>query len=70
MIDSQKVAQQSKVAGSASRFLWQHKAWWLPPLVVLLLLLGIIYFLGHMSSANPEMYPTTHHKHASHFRLC
>lgn len=36
-----------------------RKLWWLLPLGVLVLLMGMIYMLVHMSSADPEMYPTT-----------
>ncbi|HEY4979700.1 MAG TPA: hypothetical protein VII25_11075 [Candidatus Acidoferrum sp.] len=49
--------------GAASRgFLsvaWKHKLWWLPALVVLLGLIGIVYVLGHLSSTDSEMYPTS-----------
>jgi hypothetical protein len=44
---------------NAFSFLWQRRVWWLLPLVVLALLIGIIYVLAHLSSADSEMYPTT-----------
>jgi hypothetical protein len=44
--------------------------WWLLPLVVLLFLIGIIYVLGHMSAADPEMYPTTHLNNNPYFHVC
>ena len=43
-------------------FLWQFKTWWVFSLAVLLLLLGIIFLLVRLSSADTEMYPTTHLK--------
>ena len=52
---------QSKVASEvqASKSPWNQKSLWLLSLAVLLLLLGIIYALVHISSANSEMYPTS-----------
>jgi len=47
-----------------------RKMWWLLPLLVLFLLIGIIYVLGHMSSADSEMYPTTRCVSATRARLC
>jgi len=41
------------------QYLWKRRVWWLLPLCVLLLLLGIIYALGHFSRPDSEMYPTT-----------
>lgn len=51
--------QRSDETGGLFGFLRQRKSWWLLPLAVLCLLLGILYLLGHMSSADPETYPTT-----------
>jgi hypothetical protein len=39
--------------------MWKHRLWWMLPLVVLLLLLGAIYALEHLSKADSEMYPTS-----------
>jgi len=36
----------------------------------LFLLLGILYVLGHMSSADPETYPTTRHGNAPVITVC
>ena len=37
------------------RFAWEHKAWWIVPLVLILLLLAVIIFGGQ--SIAPLMYP-------------
>jgi hypothetical protein len=47
-----------------------HKMWWLLPLLVLFVLIGLIYVLGHMSSADSEMYPTTRCVSVTPARLC
>ena len=69
MGDLEKGMQRSEAAGCALDFLWQRKLWWLLPLVVLLLLLGILYVLGHLSSADPEMYPTTQQENSAVIRV-
>jgi|GEM_PF-3101636 hypothetical protein len=39
--------------------MWRHRLWWMLPLGVLLLLLGAIYALEHLSKTDSEMYPTS-----------
>ena len=51
-------------------FFWQRKTWWLLPLMVFILLVGILYVLGHMSSADPEMYPATQLEKSAYVRAC
>jgi len=48
-------------AESATFFavMWKHRLWWMLPLGVLLLLLGAIYALEHLSKTDSEMYPTS-----------
>lgn len=65
-----KAEQAKPGTGGALRVLWHRKLWWLLPLVVLFVLIGIIYALGHLSSADPEMYPTTRQIHTSHLSAC
>jgi hypothetical protein len=43
--------------------------WWLLPLLVFFVLVGVIYVLGHMSSTDSEMYPTTERHVVSALRL-
>lgn len=51
MMESQVRTKATRMPG--------RKIWWILPIAVLFLLIGIIYLLGHMSSADSEMYPTT-----------
>jgi hypothetical protein len=51
-------------------FMWKHRLWWVLPMCVLFLLVGIIYALGLMSAADPETYPTTLQKAVLYFRAC
>jgi hypothetical protein len=50
--------------------MWQRKGWWLLPLVVLVLLLGAIYALVHLSVSDPETYRTTSQDFTSATHLC
>ena len=36
-----------------------RRHWWVLAIVVLVVLVGIIYLLSHLSAADSEMYPTT-----------
>jgi hypothetical protein len=36
---------------------WKYKWWWIAPLIVILVLLGILVFLAYSSEANPFLYP-------------
>ena len=36
-----------------------RRHWWVIAMVVLVVLVGIIYVLAHLSAADSEMYPTT-----------
>jgi hypothetical protein len=70
MTEGETEKRQSARSRGMFGFLWEHKVWWLFPLVVLLFLIGIIYVLGHMSAADPEMYPTTHLNNNPYFHVC
>ena len=58
MSEAEKAARNDPGSGVLA-FLWQRKSWWLLPLIVLVVLIVILYVLGHLSAADPEMYPTT-----------
>ena len=36
--------------------LWQHRLWWLIPMVIVLLLFAVIIVLGSTSSVGPLLY--------------
>jgi hypothetical protein len=65
-----KGMRRSEATGSLFSFLWQRKSWWLLPVAVLFLLLGILYVLGRMSSADPETYPTTRQNNSAVTTVC
>jgi hypothetical protein len=65
-----KAVQPTLSAGGFLSRAWKYKLWWILPLGVLLLLLGIIYSLGHLSSADSEMYPTSSLQYSSLTRHC
>jgi beta-lactamase regulating signal transducer with metallopeptidase domain len=53
----QQFAQRSSIVGEVFSFMWQRKLWWLTPLAVLILLIGILFVLAQVSSVAPWMYP-------------
>jgi hypothetical protein len=59
-----------EIKGGAESISRQRKLWWLLPLAVLFLLVAAIYVLGHMGSADSEMYPTTERQAPVATRLC
>jgi hypothetical protein len=66
---NQKTAKSVEGA-SIFQALWQQRLWWLLPLTVLMVLLGVFYVLGHLSAADSEMYPTTLLSRMPHWRMC
>lgn len=42
--------------GNLFGFLWRQKRWWLMPMVVLLLLLGVLIILGSAAGIGPFIY--------------
>jgi len=39
------------------RFLWDEKLYWLIPIAVILLLLGLLAVFGHATGLSPFIYP-------------
>jgi len=68
MTETREGTRGAKTLGTAGSR--QRKMWWLLPLAVLFLLVGIIYVLGHMGSADSEMYPTTERRCSFPSQLC
>ena len=44
------------VVGELFVFLWQHKLWWLIPMVALLLLFGLLLVFASASGVGPFIY--------------
>ena len=38
------------------QFLWQRKAWWITPIILVLLLIGVLLVLGGNSAIGPFIY--------------
>lgn len=45
-----------RTAGELIAFMWQHKMWWLIPVVSLLLVLGLLTVFGSASGVGPFIY--------------
>jgi hypothetical protein len=52
-----QMATRSAIVAEVFSFLWQRKLWWLMPLAVLILVMGLLFLLVHVSSVAPWMYP-------------
>src|SRR5260370_18165591 len=65
-----KAAQQSQEANGFVGVAWRHKGWWLPAVVVLLVLVGIGFVMGHLSSAYSETFPSSSFQTSTYLRLC
>ena len=50
------VSRRSAVMGELVRFLWQQRLWWLIPMVVVLLGLGVLLFLAQSTPLAPFVY--------------
>lgn len=70
MSDRDKKGFQGPGGERVMQYLWKRRGWWLLPLCVLFLLLGIIYALGHFSRTDSEMYPTTMRRIELTRRVC
>jgi NAD/NADP transhydrogenase beta subunit len=44
------------VAGELLSFLWKEKMWWLTPMIVILLLLGVLMIFAQGSAVAPFIY--------------
>ena len=53
----EQMTTRAAIVGEVFSFLWQQKLWWLIPLMVIILLLGILFVIAQVSSVAPWMYP-------------
>jgi cytochrome c-type biogenesis protein CcmH/NrfF len=44
------------IAGELIGFMWQHKMWWMIPVVFLLLVMGLLVGFGSSSGVGPFIY--------------
>jgi hypothetical protein len=51
-----KVARRFGVVRELFSFLWKEKLWWMIPMVVVLLLVGILILFAHASAVAPWIY--------------
>ncbi len=49
-------ARRFGIAGELLSFFWAHKRWWMLPMVVLLLCVGVMIVLAQSSSIAPFIY--------------
>jgi hypothetical protein len=42
--------------GELWAFLWARKVWWLAPIILLLLLVGVVIIFGQSSAVSPFIY--------------
>ncbi|MDP8216949.1 MAG: DUF5989 family protein [Candidatus Kaelpia imicola] len=51
-----KVTSKFKIVGELFSFLWANKLWWMTPIVVIFLLLGLFIWLAQSSAVVPFIY--------------
>jgi len=51
-----KAVSKMKIFGELMSFLWQRKLWWLIPMVVVLVLMGLLLIFAGSSSIAPFIY--------------
>ena len=44
------------IVGELLSFFWQHKWWWLTPMILVLLIFGILIFFAQSSAIAPFIY--------------
>jgi hypothetical protein len=49
-------ARRMGIMGELLQFLWERKLWWMTPMVVILLFLGIIIIFAQSSAIAPFIY--------------
>jgi hypothetical protein len=51
-----RAARRVGIMGELMQFLWVRKLWWMTPMVVILLLLGIVIIFAQSSAIAPFIY--------------
>lgn len=51
-----KFKDRIRVSGELLRFMWRQKMWWMIPMMVLLLALGLFLFVGLQTPLGPAIY--------------
>lgn len=52
-----QLSLRSAIVFEVFSFLWQRKFWWLIPLAVMMLMMGVLFAIAQVSSVAPWMYP-------------
>lgn len=50
------MAKNKTIVGEALSFLKERKAWWLTPIIIMLILIGVIIVFGQSSVVSPFIY--------------
>ncbi|MFC1627060.1 DUF5989 family protein [Patescibacteria group bacterium] len=53
---AKKTKQRSSIIGELFQFLWKNKLWWLMPMLVIFLLLGLLIIFTEGSALAPFLY--------------
>jgi len=51
-----RVKSRFSIVGELLSFLWQNKLWWMIPMVIVFLLLGLLIFFTQSSAVVPFIY--------------
>jgi hypothetical protein len=52
----ESLASRMGIAGELLQFFWQHKWWWLTPMILVLLIFGILVIFAQTSAIAPFIY--------------
>ncbi|HLC45647.1 MAG TPA: DUF5989 family protein [archaeon] len=57
MAISDSLKEKKDSVSEVFEFLWERKAWWLAPIVLVLLLVGALIIITQSSALSPFIYP-------------
>lgn len=52
-----QLRDRAAIVAEIFEFLWCRRLWWLIPIAILILLIGILFAMAQASSVAPWMYP-------------